>query len=102
MVKTTKDNEMTTPTAIAKGVVIYNNSVIIDSKIIKITVDLLKIWEEIFKGLYNLNIDIDMESTSINNILKEDTNLINNLDFSKLLFTLENSLSDYDIKLVYK
>jgi hypothetical protein len=83
------------PTAVAEGVVIHNGNLIIDKKIIRSTVLLMKVWNDIF---YKLN--VSDKKYDINNILKTDKDLLHNLDFGNLTNTLKKCLTDLNINLI--
>jgi len=83
------------PTAVAEGVVIHNSNLIIDKKVIRNTVLLMKVWNDIFNKLNILDKKYD-----INNILKTNNDLLHNLDFGNLTTTLKECLNDLNINLI--
>jgi len=84
-----------TPVAVAAGVVIHNNNVIIDKNIVKSTVLLMLVWNDIFHKL-----NITDPKFDINTILKDNKDLLHNLDYNNLVTTLKNYLNKINFRLI--
>jgi len=85
-------------TAISAGIIKNKNVIKIDKKIIKNTIQLMEVWNDIFKTL-NISLD-EIKDYDINNILKMDENLLYNLNFDNLLETLKKYLAKADTSLI--
>ena len=85
-------------TAISAGIIKNKDVIKIDKTIIRNTIQLMEVWNDIFNTL-NISSN-EVKDYDINNILKMDENLLYNLDFNNLIETLKKYLSKLNISLI--
>jgi len=85
---------MNNTVAIVSGIIKTKDTIKIDKNVVRTTIQLMEAWNDIFKSI------TDDNNYDINIILKNNEDLLYNLDYNNLIKTLEKYLSKLDISLL--